>query len=318
LLQRSIWDILWNLWPLIFIALGLDALFRKKEIFGSVFWVGLGSVFLLTNFGILSWNAWNVLFRLWPLLLVTAGLEILLGKRSIWISLPVTLLVLGGLAVGLGLTGVWSPTETTVETAVNEPIGTAERGEINIAMGVGDLNIFPLKDSNALVAGELSSEGASIYSRSNARGNTVVYTLEHNNPVMVPFEDAWEWDLGLTTQIPIELDSAMGAGSMDLTLDQMMLDQLHIGQGVGDVEVILPDGDYHAEVEQAIGQIVLKVPRDVPIRLEVSHAISGLTVPPDFEKHNDYYYSPGARGADDYIKIEISQAIGSITVRYER
>jgi hypothetical protein len=49
LLGRSVWDILWNLWPLIFIALGLDALIRKREIFGPVFWIGLGSIFLLSK-----------------------------------------------------------------------------------------------------------------------------------------------------------------------------------------------------------------------------------------------------------------------------
>jgi hypothetical protein len=145
-----------------------------------------------------------------------------------------------------------------------------------------------------------------------------VYTLEHNNPVMVPFEDAWHWDLGLTTKIPIELDSSMGVGSLGLLLDQMQLEKLHVGQGVGEVEVILPDGDYRAEFEQAIGQVIVEVPRDVPIRLSVSRAISSLSVPSDFEKYNNFYYSPGARGADEFIHIEINQAIGSIAVRYER
>ena len=105
-LDQSAWSILWNLWPVLFLAIGLDALFRKKEIFGPVFWIGLGGVFLLTNFGILGWDAWSVLFRLWPLLLVTAGLDILLGRRSLWISLPATIVVLGILAVALGLTGI--------------------------------------------------------------------------------------------------------------------------------------------------------------------------------------------------------------------
>ena len=110
----------------------------------------------------------------------------------------------------------------------------------------------------------------------------------------------------------------MGVGSMNLLLDQMLIEELHVGQGVGEVEVILPDGDYKAEIDQAVGQILLEIPRDVPLRLEVSRAITGLSLPSDFEKHNEYYYSPGARGADEFIKIELNQAIGSIAVRYER
>lgn len=318
-LDQSAWSILWNLWPLLFIAIGLDALFRKKEIFGPVFWIGLGGVFLLTNFGILGWGAWNTLFRLWPLLLITGGLELLLGRRSIWISLPVSVVVLGILAVALGLTGLNLPAESTVETAVNEPLDSAERAEVSVSLGVGDLNLFPLEDSNVLIAGEVSSDGASVRSRSTMRGDTRVYSLEHNNPVMiVPFDDSWNWNLGLTTQIPLELDSSMGVGSMGLILDEMMLENLNVSQGVGEVEVILPDGDYGAEVDQAIGQILIEIPRDVPIRLNISRAISGLSLPSDFEKHNDYYYSPGAHGADDFIHIEINQAIGNIIVHYVR
>jgi hypothetical protein len=97
-----------------------------------------------------------------------------------------------------------------------------------------------------------------------------------------------------------------------------MLEELSIGQGVGEIEVILPDGDYRAEIGQAVGQLVVEIPEGVPVRLEISRAVSGLSLPDDFEKHNDYYYTPGARGADEYIKIEINQAVGSIIVRYVR
>jgi hypothetical protein len=210
------------------------------------------------------------------------------------------------------------PAGRALETVVDEPLGAAERAEVTVSMGVGDLNLYPLEDSNALIAGEVSSEGATIKSHSTMRGDTIVYTIEHNNPVMLPFDDAWQWDLGLTTQVPIELDSSMGVGSMNLRLDQMLVEELHVGQGVGEVEVILPDGDYRAEIDQAVGQIVLEIPRETPIRIEVSRAIAGLSLPGDFEKYDDYYYSPGARGVDEFIEIEINQAVGSISVRYEQ
>ena len=110
----------------------------------------------------------------------------------------------------------------------------------------------------------------------------------------------------------------MGVGSMGLVLDELLLDDLSVSQGVGEIEVILPDGDYSTNVDQAIGQIVVEIPRDVPVRIEVSKAISSLSLPADFEKHNDYYYSPNAQDADEVIQIEINQAIGNIIVRYVR
>ena len=317
MLGQSAWNVMWNLWPLLFIALGLDALFRKREIFGPVFWIGLGGVFLLYNFGVVGWEAWNTLFRLWPMLLVTAGLDILLGRRSVWISLPASLLVLGILAVALNLTGVRVPADTTLVTSIDEPIGQAKRAEVSLSMAVGDLTVSSLSDSNALIAGEINtSNGAGVRTRSTMRGDTLVYSVEHNNPVVFPFDDAWQWDLGLTTLIPLELETNMGVGSMGLVLDEMMFETLNVGQGVGEIEVILPDGDYRAEIDQAVGQIIIEIPKGVPVRLEISRAVTGLTLPDGFERQGDYYYSPGARGAADLMRINISQAVGSITVRY--
>ncbi len=204
LLGRSAWEIILNLWPLLFIALGLDALIRKKEIFGPVFWIGLGGVFLLTNFGILGWDTWNTLFRMWPLLLVTAGLEILLGKRKIWLSLLVTMVILIILVVALGLTGLNQPEQSSVQTTINEPLGSAKQADISIAMAVGELNLYSLKDMDSLIMGEISTDGVYVRTSSTKSGDTIVYTLEHSNPAMVPFENAWRWDLGLTRKIPIK------------------------------------------------------------------------------------------------------------------
>jgi hypothetical protein len=82
--------------------------------------------------------------------------------------------------------------------------------------------------------------------------------------------------------------------------------------------VILPEGDYQAEVSQAVGQLIVEIPQDIPVRLEINRAVTGLSLPSDFVKQGDYYYSPGGDGVDELIHIKISQAVGSITVRYER
>jgi len=314
LLGRSAWDIILNLWPLLFIALGLDALIRKKEIFGPVFWIGLGGVFLLTNFGIFGWDAWNTLFRMWPLLLVTAGLEILLGKRALWLSLLVTMIIFGILVVA----GLNQSKQSSVQTTIKEPLGSAKQAEISIAMAVGELNLYSLIDSDSLIMGEISTDGVYVRTSATKHDDTITYTLEHSNPAIVQFDNAWRWDLGLNPKIPMDLESSMGVGSMGLTLGELMLDDLNIGQGVGEVEVILPVGDYSAEISQAVGQIIIEIPEDVPVRIEISRAVSGLSLPSDFEKHDGFYYTPGARGADEFIKVEINQAIGNIVVRYVR
>jgi hypothetical protein len=45
--------------------------------------IGVGVALLLSNLGYLDWSAWTVLWRLWPLLLVALGIELLIGRRSV-------------------------------------------------------------------------------------------------------------------------------------------------------------------------------------------------------------------------------------------
>ena len=46
---------------------------------GALILIILGAVFLLNNFGILSWGVWDTLWRFWPVLLVIWGLQLLFG-----------------------------------------------------------------------------------------------------------------------------------------------------------------------------------------------------------------------------------------------
>ena len=44
-----------------------------------IFLIGAGVMLLLNNLGLLSWQVWTALLRLWPALLITAGIDLLIG-----------------------------------------------------------------------------------------------------------------------------------------------------------------------------------------------------------------------------------------------
>ena len=70
---------------------------RRGSLVGPLILIGLGVVFLLNNLGILSWSVWEVIFRLWPILLVAIGLDLLVGRRSTLgslLALALTLIIL--------------------------------------------------------------------------------------------------------------------------------------------------------------------------------------------------------------------------------
>jgi hypothetical protein len=55
---------------------------RSPSFFWPLVLIGAGVLLLLSNLGFVSWESWNLVWRLWPLLLIGMGIELLIGRRS--------------------------------------------------------------------------------------------------------------------------------------------------------------------------------------------------------------------------------------------
>jgi hypothetical protein len=320
ILGEDIWDNIWRLWPVIFIAIGLDSLLRRSEIAGPVFMIGLGIVFLLSSVGVIGWGAWDILWRLWPVLLVSIGLELIIGRRSLWVSITSVLLILAVLGSimwffgsepirGEGLTG----------NRVDQLLGNIDQAEITISPAVGDLDVNELRDSVALVSGDVSAgNNQQVYTDYDVSGTTGYFKIDSWSMANFPGSGPWNWDLGLSNKIPLDVELNMGAGDLNADLTGLTLVGLDVSQGVGELTVTLADkGNYSVDINQAVGSIVVEIPKAVGIRIELSKAISSLSMPSGFEHRGDYYYSSNYDTAGYQVDMEISQAIGSIVLRFD-
>ncbi|MEO8287434.1 MAG: DUF5668 domain-containing protein [Chloroflexota bacterium] len=85
---------------------------KPQDMTGPVILILVGSIFLLSNFGFLAGNVWSQIWRLWPLILVGIGLNIVLGPRVPWASTAIWLgvMVIGAVLLvgtGSGVSGNW-------------------------------------------------------------------------------------------------------------------------------------------------------------------------------------------------------------------
>src|SRR5919197_5037441 len=74
---------------------------RRRSIVGPTLLIVLGGLLLLNNLGVLPWEVWGNLWRLWPLVLILVGLELLVGHRGtpLWLFVIAAVVVVGALAV---------------------------------------------------------------------------------------------------------------------------------------------------------------------------------------------------------------------------
>src|SRR5512143_1397450 len=136
---------------------------RGVRLFWPIILIGVGSILLLTNLGVIKGNPWNIILQLWPVLLIALGLEILFGGAT------------GGRAVvsallGLALVGgiLWiliahppipglNFNSNLQTTNISHPLEGVESAQANLSFGAGTNKIYVLSGSNNLIEGQLQT-----------------------------------------------------------------------------------------------------------------------------------------------------------------
>lgn len=319
LIEGDAWSLILRLWPLLLIIGGLDGILRREGFVGATLMIGLGVIFLLSNYGYLALSPWQVIFNLWPLFLIAFGFDILIGRRSLIGSLVGVLLILAILAGALWAWGVSVERGQTLSgVEVRQELEGATTARVEISPGAGSLELAALAEPGALLVGTVP-EGRGLevrqdYSVSGGQGRLTLRSA--GTVVNIPGRaDNWEWDLGLNPEIPLELDVNMGVGSAELDLTDLDLTALDLDLGVGQNRVTLPaTGSYTVKVNGAVGQTIIYVPEGLGVRVKSNTGIGNLDVPGDWEERNGMRYSPGYDSAEYRIELEVSQAIGQIRV----
>jgi len=297
---------------------------RKSSLVGPVILIGLGVVFLLNNFGTLDWSVWDVIFRLWPVLIVAAGLDILIGRRSAWgslLSLVLTCALIAG-ALWLYSSGVVATSSEVQE--IGQSLDEATAAQIVIGPAVGSVRVDALAESNQLVSGVIRPiRGERVRRDLEMQGGTAVFYLQSEGSFVAPFIGGLSgepnWDLGVSSDVPLELEISLGVGESDVDLTGLTLDDLEVSIGIGQMTVVLPDeGNFQARIDGAIGNTVIIVPAEMEVRIYVDTGLSARDLPNSYRQRGDAYESPGYGDAENRIELEIDQAIGNVTVRQDR
>jgi LiaI-LiaF-like transmembrane region len=298
---------------------------NRREVIWPTLLLAAGIILLLNTTGRLDWGVWWTIARLWPVLLVAVGLDILVGRRSVIGSLLVIILVAGAFAGGVYLHqfgGLPVRAPGTGEQISQAPEGATE-AQVVLSPATGYLRVGALTGSSNLVEGTLYPTGGERIQRSfTVESGTAVLELRSEGfngwpPSPGPLQEATPtWDLAITPALPVELIVNMGAGNIALDLSDMMITRVEANMGAGQVALTLPaQGRIQAKVSGAVGQTVVVIPRGMEARIQASAALVARSLPPDFRRQGDQYVSPGFQGADNYVDLELSQAIGSIQVR---
>ncbi len=295
---------------------------QRGGLVGPTILIGLGVIFLLNNFGLLSWNIWGILLRLWPILLIATGLDILIGRRSALGSLLVVALMVAAIATAVWFSGMLVVGGTLLSgQVISQTLGEASRADVHIGMSTGTLHISALNEPNELISGSVvTGENERVIRDFSVRNGTAYFKLISQQQQVFWYEARDEanktWNLRLNPNVPLSLRLDGGVGKINADLSPFMLTKLVVDTGVGNVDITLPrSGVLEAKIDGGVGNASIVIPNGMAARIRVDSGLGKVDVNGNYTRQGDIYISPDYASAINRVDLVINAGIGKISVR---
>ncbi len=217
--------------------------------------IGIGILFLLVNVFDFNWG------RLWPLVLVILGFYLLFGRNNIG-----------------------SPAKTGYFSA---PLGGTKSARVNLHLSVGEAIVTPLTGSDKLIDAEVHYVGEIDFSVSGEEGKIVTLRqtsdsgLQWLNPAtwFANF-DGLPWRVGLSPDVPLDLNISGGAGRSELNLRGLNIMGLRLQGGVGQMNLSLPTSTtgYDVQIQGGVGETRLDVPLNTTSVIKIQGGVGPVVI----------------------------------------
>ncbi len=283
--------------------------------------IALGVLLLLQNNGIIPWSIWNTLWRMWPVLLIAIGINIIVGRRSMWLAaglIALTILAGGGAIILFTDSPAMAHSSSGEVVSEQTPLADAESAALQIDFGAGELTLESLPlDSDNLI--EVTSQGRQADISIKHSGSTVEMDISAEDADWhIPHSVSTEWDIALSRDATLDIDINIGAASADLDLRHLRVANLTIDGGAADIEITLPEAasHTHADIDIGAANLVVIIPDGVAARIRTDAPVSSLSIDGRrFPKEDDnVHISPDYRTAENTIDITIDAGVSNIEI----
>lgn len=305
---------------------------------GGVVWplilIFLGAVFLLQNAGVLPSNFWLNLWRLWPIILVLVGIELLFANRIPWLILAgvAALVLIGGVvATNANVASPISPHSPSLppNTTATDLSG-ASQAAVTVRYGAGQLNVQSLEQPTANQLAIMTYQGAAPlapmprYTVAGDVGQLEYQSNGRGGPNFMPWFDGHtdsspRADLMLSPNVPItSFILQSGAADAHLDLSRLRISNVDLSLGAASAWVRFPEsaGSTTAHISGGASNITVEIPDGVAAQIQHRGGLSTVSIDKDrFPQVSDgIYRSPDWDTAQNKLDLSIDTGVTSIQV----
>lgn len=290
----------------------------------AVVWIGLGVIFLLNNFGVISWSIWESLWRFWPIFIIIYGFELMAGgSRLLLFFVALLAAVLMALAVLTAADIVHAPGissdqgKTKTQTITSDQYSGSSNRSVTIKSGVGTLTVQDVDDDTV----------ASVTGKAYGQPEPTLVQTEENGVVRVGIEannrGFWINDLPEATVIigrpslSTQLDIDSGAGTTKVALSKLVITKYSLKVGAGSADVTFAEPSLPSEggtITVGAGKAALSLPSAVGLRISYQAGVGRIKVGDTSLSGNGTYETPGYADAETKVSFDLQVGAGTIAI----
>lgn len=305
---------------------------RRGLLFAGLFLIPLGAMTLLVRAGTISADAFDDIWRLWPLILIGFGVALLLGRsRAASVGTAVAALVLGTLvggaiASGTGFVGSVGDCGMTGPSTRLDQSGTFDAdAAVAVDLRCGSVALGTTTGSDWQVTADyhgtppsVSGDGDGLAidaARDGARHADLTVTVPADRLGSVDVTTnaaAGSLVLDGATLGLIEVDA--NAGDIRIDAGSATVDRLDVTMNAGRVRITLGSGSTRGSISVNAGAIDLCVPPDTELRLDVNDQLTFVKNLADrgLQQDETVWTRAGTNGS--VIDLRIDGNVASLTL----
>ncbi len=287
-----------------------------------IFW---GTVVLLYNFDIISFNFWAIL-PYWPLLIIAIGAGLIFQNKKNGALIVSTINI--GLCIFIGYIGMTSDKKVNISNSMNfsnvsnDTTGTSSHFSTPYDKGIKSAKLIVNGGALALKIGNNSSDYLFEATSSEFTGLKLQRTGDNESPVLelssVIKQEGKNNKADITLNInPIwDLELNLGAAKLNADFKNHKISNLEINAGAASMNLALgmPVSEQsNIEVNTAASSLNISIPAAAACRVEMSTILSSRKLA-GFEKKGDYFQTPNYDSASLKYNINIDGAANSLKI----
>lgn len=292
---------------------------KGRGAIGGLILILIGIFWLMTSFGVITWSFFDVMFRLWPLILVVIGINIIFRAKSY-----IRYITWGIFFITIVLFGFYSQYNyennvdfNTSPNFVQEGNPEITSGKLKLQLGGGNIKINSIGDK-LIKAKVPDSEVRKDIKFSNNNTKVDIDIEQKSEFVYLNKQKSYDYNFNLNDNVLWNIDIDTGAINGTLDFSNLKISKLDIDMGVSNLNLIFGDNQDNTKVDigGGISNLEITIPDKLGVRVDFDGGIKNTNISKlGWKKTAHYYVSPNYDEAVNKLDIDVDTGIGKFDVR---